>query len=135
MVRADRGPRALSSACAGVAPALFAFAARYLRGLLLHTWTRNVRQLELRLVSALQIAGGAPISIEHLALESPSAPARPRRRWMGPDLERRNPLIGLLARNRGNISAAARELGKPRSQLQRWMKKYAIDPRGELPED
>lgn len=105
------------------------------RALLLHTWTRNVRQLELRLASALQIAGGAPISVEHLALEAPNAPAPLRRRWMGPDLERRNQLIHLLARNGGNITASARELGKPRSQLQRWMKKYAIDPRGEPPEE
>jgi transcriptional regulator with GAF, ATPase, and Fis domain len=43
-------------------------------------------------------------------------------------------LLRVLARNGGNITASARELGKPRSQLQRWLKKYAIDPRGDLPE-
>jgi DNA-binding NtrC family response regulator len=104
------------------------------RALLLHTWTHNVRQLELRLASALQIAGGAAISVDHLGLEPPSAPAPLRSRWTGPDLERRDQLIRVLARNGGNITATARELGKPRSQLQRWIKKYAIDPRGELPE-
>jgi DNA-binding NtrC family response regulator len=105
------------------------------RTLLLHTWTRNVRQLELRLASALQIAGGAPISVGHLGLEPPSALAPVRSRWTGPDLERRDELIRVLARNGGNVTVAARELGKARSQLQRWMKKYAIDPRGELPEE
>lgn len=105
------------------------------RALLLHAWTRNVRQLELRLASALQIAGSAPISVDHLALDPPSVPAPLRSRWSGPDLERRDELIRVLARNGGNITASARELGKPRSQLQRWMKKYAIDPRGELPEE
>jgi len=105
------------------------------RALLLHTWTRNVRQLELRLASALQIAGSAPIAVDHLALDPPSAPAPLRSRWSGPDLERRDELIRVLARNGGNITASARELGKPRSQLQRWMKKYAIDPRGELPDE
>jgi len=64
-----------------------------------------------------EISGGSPISVEHLALEAPSSPAPLRRRWMGPDLERRNQLIRLLARNGGNITASARELGKPCSQL------------------
>jgi DNA-binding NtrC family response regulator len=105
------------------------------RALLLHTWTRNVRQLELRLASALEIAGGAAISVDHLALDPPSAPASRHSRWTGPDLERRDHLIRVLARNGGNITASARALGKSRSQLQRWLKKYAIDPRGEHPEE
>jgi sigma-54 dependent transcriptional regulator, acetoin dehydrogenase operon transcriptional activator AcoR len=126
---------ALLHRLAGERAGRICFTGEAARALLLHPWTRNVRQLELRLASALQIAGGAPISAEHLALEAPSAPAPVRHRWVGPDLERRNQLLEVLARNGGNVTASARELGKPRSQLQRWMKKYAIDPRGELPEE
>ncbi len=109
------------------------------RALMLHSWPRNVRQLELRLASALQSAGGSEISLAHLALDPPSTPAASASRWTGPDLERREQLMGALARNGGNVTAAARELGKARSQLQRWMKKYAIDahedpaPRGTGP--
>jgi len=126
---------ALLHRLAGERAGRVAFAGDAARALILHPWTRNVRQLEQRLASALQIAGDAPISVDHLALDPPSALAPLRARWTGPDLERRDHLIGVLARNAGNITAAARELGKPRSQLQRWMKKYAIDPRGEPPEE
>jgi len=104
------------------------------RALLLHPWNRNIRQLELRLASALQIAGDAAIAVDHLALDSPDATSPLRARWSGPDLERREALLRVLARNHGNITSAARELGKARSQIQRWMKKYAIDPR-EQPHD
>jgi transcriptional regulator of acetoin/glycerol metabolism len=102
------------------------FAGDAARALVLDSWTRNVRQLEQRLAAALQIAHGGAILREHLALEGPTANPGAVGPWIGPDLERRNQLIDVLARNRGNITAAARELGKARSQLQRWIKKYGI---------
>jgi transcriptional regulator with PAS, ATPase and Fis domain len=105
------------------------------RSLLLHTWHRNIRHLEQRLASALQIAGAAAISTDHLALDAPDAPGVARPRWSGPDLERRDQLLRVLARHAGNITLAARELGKARSQIQRWMKKYAIDPHEVAPGD
>jgi len=101
------------------------------RLLLLHSWNGNIRDLELRLASALQIAGEAAISADHLALDSPDRSGPPRSRWCGPDLERREALLRALERNDGNITSVARELGKARSQVQRWMKKYAIDVRRE----
>jgi DNA-binding NtrC family response regulator len=104
------------------------------RALVLHKWTRNVRQLEVRLASALQIAGGEPIALEHLALDLPNPPVPPRPTWTGADRERRDQMIEVLSRNRGNITASARELGKPRSQFQRWIKKYEIDVRDESPD-
>ena len=110
------------------------------RALILHKWHRNVRQLDVRLASALQIAGGEPIALDHLALDpaplppalTPPAPARPP--WTAQERERRDQLIEVLSRNGGNITASARELGKPRSQFQRWLKKYEIEPRGEPPD-
>ncbi len=42
--------------------------------------------------------------------------------------ERRSELIERLRRHRGNISAVAREMGKVRSQVQRWIRRYGIDP-------
>jgi transcriptional regulator with GAF, ATPase, and Fis domain len=36
-------------------------------------------------------------------------------------------LVKVLARCKGNISAAARELGTHRTQLRRWMERYGLD--------
>jgi DNA-binding NtrC family response regulator len=97
------------------------------RDLLLHAWPRNVRELEQRLAAALAIAGDAPIGAPALALERPRAVKKTGARWAGADLERRNEIVAALARHDGNITAAANELGKARSQLQRWIKRYEID--------
>jgi|GEM_PF-954837 len=37
-------------------------------------------------------------------------------------------IVSALKRSRGNVSAAARHLGKPRALLQKWMKEFGIDP-------
>ncbi len=44
------------------------------------------------------------------------------------DRERRAELTRLLAEHRGNISAIARVMGKARMQIQRWCKRYRLDP-------
>ena len=42
---------------------------------------------------------------------------------------RRQELIELLREHQGNISAVARTMGKARSQIQRWLRRYRIDAR------
>ena len=37
-------------------------------------------------------------------------------------------LIALLREHGGNISAVARAMGKARMQIQRWLKRYRLDP-------
>jgi transcriptional regulator of acetoin/glycerol metabolism len=37
-------------------------------------------------------------------------------------------LLGALKAARGNVSAAARLLGRPRSQVMRWLRDLNIDP-------
>jgi transcriptional regulator with GAF, ATPase, and Fis domain len=33
-----------------------------------------------------------------------------------------------LSRHQGNLSAVARDLGKARMQIQRWVKRYRLEP-------
>ncbi len=41
---------------------------------------------------------------------------------------RRAELAALLVEHRGNVTAVARAMGKARMQIQRWLKRYRIDP-------
>lgn len=109
---------------------------RAARALFAHRWPQNVRELEKCLEAALLFAGSEPIDLEHLPPavaggmsepgESPAAaaakPASPA------DEARRAELLRLLQLHRGNLSAVARELGKARFQVQRWIKRYALKP-------
>ena len=103
-----------------------------LRMLLLHPWPLNVRELRRALLAAIDLAGpdeGAVlVGPQHLppALErAPSPPAG------GPlsdeDRELRGKLVSLLARHRGNVAAVARELGKPRTRVQRLMARLGVE--------
>jgi transcriptional regulator of acetoin/glycerol metabolism len=44
------------------------------------------------------------------------------------DRRRREQLVLLFRQHQGNVSAVARAMGKARMQIQRWMKRYGIDP-------
>jgi transcriptional regulator with GAF, ATPase, and Fis domain len=37
-------------------------------------------------------------------------------------------LLGLLSTERGNVAEVARAMGKARMQVQRWMKRFGVDP-------
>ncbi|HEY1695218.1 MAG TPA: sigma 54-interacting transcriptional regulator [Polyangiaceae bacterium] len=115
---------------------------RAARALFAHDWPQNVRELEKCLEAALVFAGDSPIELEHLppALAGAS-PADGRSRDTAPpqhgsperlaspeDEARRAELVRLLESHRGNLSAVARELGKARFQVQRWMKRYELRP-------
>ena len=42
--------------------------------------------------------------------------------------KQRDALCATMRGQRGNISAVARAMGKERKQIQRWIKRFAIDP-------
>jgi len=44
------------------------------------------------------------------------------------DRRRREQLVALFREHCGNVSAVARAMGKARMQIQRWMRRYKIDP-------
>lgn len=109
------------------------------RALMVYHWPRNIRELRTCLQTALALAGDDMIELEHL-----SPPVRMALQEKGKDRDeagpvddgpklspeqehRRQQLINLLREHKGNISAVARSMGKVRSQVQRWIKRYGLD--------
>jgi len=103
-----------------------------LRILLLHPWPLNVRELRRTLLAAIDLAGadeGASVLVgpQHLpaALERAPSP-RATAALSDADRELRGRLVSLLARHRGNVAAVARDLGKPRTGVQRLMARLGV---------
>ncbi|HTJ41595.1 MAG TPA: sigma 54-interacting transcriptional regulator [Kofleriaceae bacterium] len=107
------------------------------RALIRHAWPRNVRELEKVLEAALALAGDAELDVQHLpALITEGVPRSgihviPPDETLPPaatpdDDPRRAELVAALRDHAGNVSAVARALGKPRSQIQRWMRRWGL---------
>jgi pSer/pThr/pTyr-binding forkhead associated (FHA) protein len=96
------------------------------RALLTYSWPFNVRELHQTIAIAAAIAGSDPIDIAHLPAPIATAPEQRDVPSVDPLRER---LVASLARHGGNISQVARELGKARAQVQRWIKRYHLDAR------
>jgi transcriptional regulator with PAS, ATPase and Fis domain len=99
------------------------------RSLYHYSWPLNVRELAHALNTAAALAGSEPIQRQHL----PHAIQDPQPQIDTPDLsneqqEHREQVIALLQKHAGNVSAVARETGKARTQVQRWMKRYNLKP-------
>jgi transcriptional regulator of acetoin/glycerol metabolism len=90
-----------------------------------YDWPLNVRELQkaLEVASALALARDGVVRTSDLpdAVNVPSAAPKT-------DSTRRAELIDLLQRHHGNVSAVAKEFGKARMQVQRWMKQFKLDP-------
>ncbi len=167
MVAALLARHAAATGCA--LPAIDAVAAR---ALFLHTWPRNVRELDSCLMAAAILAGMEPIQVGHLPADVQKAPGRvgAERRGDGVSGERvsaervsvdgsgggasmnggddldqdtealaplplsdedrrlRDEVVASMRTHAGNISAVARAMGKDRKQIQRWVKRFEIDP-------
>jgi DNA-binding NtrC family response regulator len=109
------------------------------RALFRHSWPLNVRELEKCLSTALVLAAGEPIDVAHLPewarpvagtkAAAPPAEAVPDLRAISAEDQRqRDELVALLKEHRGNISSIARAMGKARMQVQRWLKRFGLDP-------
>lgn len=107
------------------------------RAFFAYDWPLNVREVEQALMAASVLAEGGSIELEHLPpalrassgqvpAEPPSASARVPERSREDDALRER-LIASLEQHGGNISAVAREFGKARVQIQRWVKRLDID--------
>jgi sigma-54 dependent transcriptional regulator, acetoin dehydrogenase operon transcriptional activator AcoR len=108
------------------------FTADAIRVLLDHAWPRNVRELEKALERAIALADGGDVEPAHLPDELRAPRARPSSPRAAIELaeheqQRRAEIVQLLRDHGGNITAVARAMGKVRSQIQRWIKRYAID--------
>ena len=106
------------------------------RALLAYDWPGNVRELENCLRAALIFSGTDPIDLSHLAAgprravetDLREAPVKAAE-LSEAQLKRRQELEELLTANGGNVSAVARVLGKDRVQIQRWLRRFELDPR------
>ncbi len=100
----------------------------------------NVRELESWLTTAVALAGDAPIRPEHfpepLTLgeeqgsdDDDSVEAESSPRPLTPEQHaHRETVLALLREHHGNVSAVARAAGKARNQIQRWLRRYSLDP-------
>ncbi|HEY0253796.1 MAG TPA: sigma 54-interacting transcriptional regulator [Kofleriaceae bacterium] len=102
------------------------FGAAALRAILAYAWPRNIRELVHALERAAALAGAAEITPAHLPEQVAAAKLAPI--TASPDDARRDELIALLSKHQGNVSKVATEVGRARQQVQRWLKRYAIDP-------
>lgn len=115
-----------------------------------HPWPYNVRELESAVRLAVTLAGEQPLAPEHLP-ESVQASVREHGRVQGSPssakvtpkssgarAESPRPIERAVApseselrdaclRHAGNVSAIAKEYGKAREQIHRWLRRYAID--------
>lgn len=113
----------------------FKFSAQMARMLFARAWTFNIRELVQILTVAAALAQDSVIKMEHLPAtprdqapgEAPGGDATPAPQDMSPELLRAH-LIALLKGTRGNVSAVARQMGKARMQIHRWMRALDINP-------
>ena len=120
----------------GGAPAGVRFSREAARALFRWNWPHNVRELEKALALAVALAGGGRIELSHLPEVVRTAP-EPRSDPMAghavrplseADVTRRTELIELLRAHHGNVSAVARQMGVARMQIQRWCRRFHLDP-------
>lgn len=106
------------------------------RALFAYEWPRNVRELERALVGGLARSTGGVIDLDHLPDEIATSrhidegapvvnPIPPPTAEVDEAL--RAEIVDALVRHGGNVTAAAKALGKHREQLHRWARRFGID--------
>lgn len=105
-----------------------------------YEWPLNVRELAQTLATAAALTSDGVIRLEHLPkpiaecraplslLNADSEFASPsqRRPLSAEEAQLKAELTARLAASGGNVSAVARELGKARQQVQRWMRRFDL---------
>jgi transcriptional regulator with GAF, ATPase, and Fis domain len=102
------------------------------RALWRYSWPGNVRELDQCVHAAALLAQGERIGLAHLPEAVQSSlkalpPSRKPAELSEEDTQRREQVLHLLQSHAGNISAVAREMGKERKQVHRWLERYGID--------
>ncbi len=103
------------------------------RAIFRYDWPLNVRELEKCLGAAVVLSDGGRIALEHLpptlrAFESNGVAAAGEPAALSVTQQhRRDVLDQLLRQHGGNVSAVARAMGKTRTQIHRWIKRYELD--------
>lgn len=90
-----------------------------------HAWPGNVRELRHSVERAVLLTDGAAVDVEHLGLrQAPEGSLRLENVEL--DEAERILIRKALARNRGNVSRAAEDLGLSRSALYRRLKRHGL---------
>jgi transcriptional regulator of acetoin/glycerol metabolism len=99
--------------------------------LLSYAWPLNVRELEQRLRAAVALAPDGRIDVAHLWKEGPTTtdrPSAPPARAQSPaDQSLHAQLLEHLDVHRGNVTRVGAAMGKSRTQVQRWLRRFGID--------
>lgn len=103
------------------------------RALVRYDWPMNVRELEQCLRAACVLAEDGIITADDLpgpvaAAIGDSYTSDDDDEIDGRDEELRRELLIRMADTKGNVSEVARGLGKARQQIQRWLRRFGIDP-------
>jgi transcriptional regulator with PAS, ATPase and Fis domain len=100
------------------------------RALLAYQFPHNMRELERALSAAVTVARGGVIELldlpEAVRGRQRTSPSSAASQLSGEELKLRERLVTLLEQHRGNLSAVARQMGKGRTQIQRWVKRYGL---------
>ena len=104
------------------------FTAAAARALLDAEWLGNVRALDQVLARALALSPAGAIDVSQLALPARAPEPEDEDRPLDEaDAKLRDDVVEALRRHGGNVSSVARELGKARMQIQRWIRRFGID--------
>ena len=95
--------------------------------LLEHDWPLNVRELEQALAGALALSETGVIGLQHLPQALRKEVGEPPPDLTAEQLRHREELAALLRDHKGNLAAIARALGKGRTQILRWVRRYRLD--------
>jgi sigma-54 dependent transcriptional regulator, acetoin dehydrogenase operon transcriptional activator AcoR len=106
------------------------------RALLAYGWPMNVRELERALATGVALAPDGAIGEAQLppaVVAALHAPALADEGVTAAHLSERDrqlrlDLLEQLSQHRGNVTEVARAMGKPRTQVHRWCKRFAVDP-------
>ena len=98
-----------------------------------HDYPYNVRELVHEIERAVVISDGGVIQKSHLfpsadGARGASEGAAPKLDLSPEDVALRSELVRHLGQHRGNVADVAREMGKARMQIHRWLKRFDIDP-------
>lgn len=100
------------------------------RKMLSHPWPLNIRELQQCLSVAAALCDGEvlePAPESHAGTLLPGASVAASERPGAHEL--RQHIIALLKRHNGKVSYVARDMGKARMQIHRWMRRFGIDPK------
>jgi transcriptional regulator of acetoin/glycerol metabolism len=97
--------------------------------LLRHDWPMNIRELEQCLRASAVLAEDGLVTVRELPPGIVDPPRPKTVRPLDPDDEAlQRELVAKLTETRGNVSEVARVMGKARQQIQRWLRRFDLDP-------